>query len=123
MPGDGQCSRGLSKCAPLGRERPHTHSRFWPQRCRSLSALFCMSKPVEVPDAEWVQLRPCEGGQLLGHIGTGETCLIQKQCSLQIREGNAALVWREDNSEVSSWACDFFLMALLRAPREPGGSA
>lgn len=81
-----------------------------------------MSRPVEVPDAEFVLLRPCEGGQLLQHLGTGEAVVIKHDCALQVREGNAALVWAADGREVAAWACDFFMKALLRAPRELGGA-
>jgi len=79
-----------------------------------------MTRPTEVADGAWLKLRPCHGGHLLQHLGTGESKVLQRPCRLVTQEACGVVVYRsstEDEPELD-WACDLLSgKALMEASK------
>ena len=64
-----------------------------------------MMDVVKIPDGEFLQLRPCIGGRLLQHLGTGSKVVISSRCVLKVENGNGFLDFKDvENAEDPDWA-------------------
>ena len=78
-----------------------------------------MMDVVEIPDADFLQLRPCPGGRLLQHFGTGAKVVIESRCVLKIENGNGFLVFQEEQDlDDPDWASVWLNTAALVKHRD-----
>ena len=69
---------------------------------------------VENPDGDFLHLRPCPGGMLLQHLGTGSKVVISSRCVLNIENGMGFLNFKyEQDPDELDWASAWLNTAAL----------